>query len=282
MLRGEGQLPESENAKIKEGKVKVNGITMYYREAGEGFPLIGIMGLGGNTHWWPQNLINDLAAKYRFVTPDNRGAGRTECPAENWTIDTNADDIVALMDALGIDKAHLIGFSMGGSIAQSIALRYPERVEKLILACTLCGFTRGVVPPKKTLNTLGSFATGKLPPEEILTKTTELLFSPHTFKTNWEMVEDFKHRIYNEPISQEGLGKQMIAEMKFDTYDNLNRIKAPTLIVAGLDDILIPPENSDILHERIQDSKLMKFEQAAHGMMSEVPRFTKIVSDFFE
>jgi pimeloyl-ACP methyl ester carboxylesterase len=266
--------------KVKEAYVPINGIKMYYREAGEGFPLMGIMGLGANSDWWSPDIVRELSADYRFVMPDNRGAGRTECPEENWTIENNADDTIALMDTLGIDKAHLLGVSMGGSIAQAIAINYPDRVEKLVLNCTLCGFTNGVTPCDETMNMLGAFATGDLSLEETARKTTELLYSQHTFETKPELVEAFVQIYCLAPISQEGLMKQMTAGLRFDSLDRLKYIKAPTLILAGMDDILIPPENSDILYQNIPDARLMKFAPAAHGFLAEVPEFVAIVKDF--
>ena len=265
---------------MKEDYISINGINMYYKEEGQGFPLLGIMGLGANSDWWPPGLINELATKYRFVMPDNRGAGRTECPEENWSIETNASDTVALMDALGIEKAHVMGFSMGGSIAQAIAIHYPDRVGKLILSCTFCGFTSGVSPCDETMDMLGAFATGTLSPEETARKTAELLFSRHTFAAYPELVEGFVWLYNIAPISQDGLIKQMAAGLRFDSHDLLNHIKAPTLIMTGSEDILIPPDNSDILHQNIPGSRLMKFAPAGHAFMSEVPEFSAIVMDF--
>ena len=265
---------------IKENYVPINGIKMYYREAGEGFPLMALMGLGANSDWWSPEIIRELSSHYRLVMPDNRGAGRTECPEENWTIENNADDTIALMDTLGIEKAHLMGVSMGGSIAQAVAINYPDRIEKLVLNCTLCGFTNGVPPCDETMNMLGAFATGDLSIEETAHKTTELLYSQHTFETNPELLEGFVQIYSLAPISQEGLMKQMTAGLRFDSHDRLQRIKAPTLIMAGMDDILIPPENSDILYENIPDARLIKFAPAAHGFLAEVPEFTAIVKDF--
>lgn len=269
-----------ETAEVKEANTTINGLNMYYREAGEGFPLLGIMGLGANADWWGPGVIEDLAAEYRFVMPDNRGAGRTACPEENWTIEMNASDMVALMDTLGIDKAHVMGFSMGGSIAQAMAIDYPERVEKLVLCCTLCGFTSGVIPCDKTMNALGAFATGTLSPEETARKTAELLFSPYTLQANPGLVEGFIYLYNIAPISQQGLSKQMTAGLQFDCFSRLGEIEAPTLIMTGMDDILIPPANSDILYERIPGSRLMKFAPAGHGFLAEVPEFTAIVKRF--
>ncbi len=119
-------------------KVKVGDINMYYEVHGKGEPLVMIMGAGGNIEWMRQ-AIPVYSREYRLVLFDNRGAGRTDAPDIPYTIAMMADDLAGLLDAIGIDSAHIQGGSMGGMIAQEFVLRYPERVRSLILACTYCG-----------------------------------------------------------------------------------------------------------------------------------------------
>src|SRR2546425_3248297 len=116
-------------------KVRVNGIQIFYEEAGRGEPLILIMGFGADHLAWAFQ-VRALAARYRVVTFDNRGAGQSDAPEPPYTIHTMADDTAGLMDALGLESAHVVGASMGGMIAQELALAHPARVRSVHLACT--------------------------------------------------------------------------------------------------------------------------------------------------
>src|SRR5205809_7891619 len=116
-------------------KVTVNGIRMFYEETGGGEPLILIMGFGGDHLAWAFQ-VRALAEHYRVVTFDNRGAGQSDAPEPPYTIRTMADDTAGLIAALGIERAHVVGVSMGGMIAQELALAYPGRVRSLHLGCT--------------------------------------------------------------------------------------------------------------------------------------------------
>jgi pimeloyl-ACP methyl ester carboxylesterase len=118
-------------------KVKVNDIQIYYEVKGKGYPLVMIVGCGANLEAWDPRLIEGLSKHFKLVLFDNRGAGRTDLSKGEYTIRLFADDTAGLMDALGISRAHVLGISMGGMIAQELAINYPEKVSKLIL-CSTC------------------------------------------------------------------------------------------------------------------------------------------------
>jgi len=120
-------------------RAKVNDINIYYDVHGDGFPLVMVMGFLGNADCWDPRMLPVLADKFKVIVFDNRGAGRTDISAKEFSIKLFAEDTVGLMDVLKVPKAHVLGISMGGMIAQELALNYPERVEKLILASTFCG-----------------------------------------------------------------------------------------------------------------------------------------------
>lgn len=120
-------------------KAKVNDINIYYDVHGDGFPLVMVMGFLGNADCWDPRMLPVLSDKFKVIVFDNRGAGRTDISAKEFSIKLFAEDTVGLMDMLNISRAHVLGISMGGMIAQEVALNYPERVEKLILASTFCG-----------------------------------------------------------------------------------------------------------------------------------------------
>ena len=135
---------QEEQIMIKKGKVKVNDINMYYEIHGEGFPLVMIQGIGQSSLMWPPIFLDEVSKSFKIIIFDNRGAGRTDKPDIEYSIKMFADDTIGLMDALNIERAHVLGYSMGGIIAQELVLNYPKRVEKLVLCSTDCGGNKAV------------------------------------------------------------------------------------------------------------------------------------------
>ena len=133
-------------------KAKVNDINMYYDVQGDGFPLVMIMGFLGNADCWDPRMLPALSDKFKVITFDNRGAGRTDVSDKAFSIRLLAEDTVGLMDVLNVPKAHVLGTSMGGMIAQELALNYPGRVEKLILTATFCGGPHSILIDTADLN----------------------------------------------------------------------------------------------------------------------------------
>jgi len=115
-------------------KVKVDDIQIYYEVHGKGFPLIMIMGLGGNADWWDPRLIQALSKEFKLIMFDNRGAGRTDISERKYSVKMFAEDAAGIMDALGISEAHVLGISMGGMIAQELVLNHPKKVDSLFNA----------------------------------------------------------------------------------------------------------------------------------------------------
>ncbi len=144
---------------------KVGDINIYYESHGDGEALLLIMGYGQySAHW--ATLIPPLSQEYRVISFDNRGTGRSDKPDIPYTMKMMADDAKGLLDAIGIDSAHVFGISMGGMIAQELALNYPDKVISLILGCTLCGGTKAILPTPEALAFLLSPEMAKLPVEE--------------------------------------------------------------------------------------------------------------------
>jgi len=260
-------------------KVRVNDIQMYYEVNGEGFPLVMIMGLGGNLDWWEPRMIQGLSKNFKTTVFDNRGAGRTEASDKEYTIKLFADDTAGLMDALGVSRANVLGISMGGMIAQELVLNYPEKVEKLVLCSTNCGGERSVPPSEEILNSL--MQSGSAPSaEEAAKMVVPICFTNEFVAKNPGTIESFLQRILKVPISPEVFLRQIGAIMSFSTFDRLSEIKAPTLVLAGRRDILIPPENGSILAKAILGAKLVLLEKSAHALTEDVEEATNAVAEF--
>jgi pimeloyl-ACP methyl ester carboxylesterase len=260
-------------------KVKVNGIQIYYEVHGEGFPLIMIMGLGGNIDWWDPRMIQELSKKFKTVVFDNRGAGRTDVSDRRYTIRLFADDTAGLMDALGISRAHVLGISMGGMIGQELVLNYPKKVEKLVLCSTNCGGTKSVPPSENVMGMLMADRSA-VSQEEIARMTIPLLLTEDFIKKNPDFVELAIQQALKAPISNEAFMRQLNAIMEFGTYDRLTQISVPTLILHGKQDILVPSRNGSILAEAIPNAKLVYLEKSAHALAEEMREVINFLRDF--
>jgi pimeloyl-ACP methyl ester carboxylesterase len=135
-------------------KVRCYDIEICYEALGRGFRLVMIAGLSASMEYWEPKLVEETSKKYKTVIFDNRGAGRTDAPQIDYSIKMFADDTARLMDNLKIRKAHVLGHSMGGMIAQEFALTHPQRVEKLVLCSTNCGASRSVNPEPRVVKLL--------------------------------------------------------------------------------------------------------------------------------
>lgn len=236
--------------------VRANGIDIYYEIHGQGGPLVMVIGLSANVDWWEPAIIERLSRRYRLLLFDNRGAGRTEKPDMPYTISLMAQDTAALMALLGIERAHILGVSMGGMIAQEFALQYPDRVNKLILACTSCGGKESVSASPEEL---AFFMRREGSPEEIKRRLFRILFPEEFIASHAGELERFWERILKAPIPQEAFFRQLGAIQTFSSCGRLAQIQAPTLVMTGNRDVLIPPQNSEILARKIPDARLEIF-----------------------
>ncbi|UCH32616.1 MAG: alpha/beta fold hydrolase [Candidatus Bathyarchaeota archaeon] len=252
-------------------KVKVNDIRIYHELHGDGHPLLMIMGLSANLNWWDTRLIEALSSKFTLVMYDNRGAGRTNTSDKEHTIRLYADDAVGLMNALRIDKAHVLGFSMGGMIAQELTLNYPHKVGKLVLCSTHCGGANSVQPSQEILEMLTADIAG-LSAMEVAKMTLHLLLTTNFIEENPDIVDLIIERLIQHPISRASYMCQLNAVMRFDTFERLPKIKNPTLILQGQEDVLVPSTNGSILAKAIPDAKLIIYENSAHMLVEDMKK----------
>lgn len=261
--------------------IEAGDLKICYEIKGEGYPLVMIMGFSANMDWWDPEFIDALAAKYRVLLFDNRGAGRTVTPQEgHFTLDMFADDTALLMEKLGIGRAHVFGFSMGGIIAQALALRHPDKVSRMVLGGTFCGGRETVMPSAEAAKMLMDTSGGI---DGMCRRTLKLMFPDEFIAGNPGFAEGFIERCKSVPISADNARRQLSASMKTGTYTRLPEIKIPVLVVTGAADILISPRNSHILAERIPGAELIEYADSGHCFMSSArDKCLRDVINFFE
>lgn len=247
---------------------RVNDIQMYYEVHGQGEPLVLIMGLSMDCTMW-KRMLEVVTPRFRTLIFDNRGAGRSDKPEAAYSIAGFAADTVGLMDIVGFDSAHILGASMGGMIAQELVLRYPERVRSLTLACTNCGGAQAVPAAPDIMALL--MRRGEMTPEEMVRASVPILYSAKTRETHPERIEEDVQRRLQHPQPPHGYVNQLGAIMGFSTYDRLDQIKVPTLIIHGKEDVLVPPANATVLASRIPKAEVVLLDDAGHVFMTDQP-----------
>ena len=260
--------------------IKVADINIYYESHGDGEPLLLIQGYGQYSEHWAA-LIPRLSKEYRVIAFDNRGTGRSDKPKIPYTTKMLAADAKGLLDAIGIDSAHVFSVSMGGIIAQEFALNYPDKVISLILGCTLCGGKNQIVPTKEALEFLFSPEMARLPVAERARVTVPWLWNKEFIDKNPKAVEWYVETTSKYPTPAHGYACQAQAMMGHDTYERLPQIKAPTLVITGDADRVIPAGNSKIIASLIPNAELVMLENSGHGFVDDAAAAaTKEILDF--
>jgi pimeloyl-ACP methyl ester carboxylesterase len=250
---------------------------MYYEVRGKGYPLLLITGLGSNLDLLPPSLVEGLSKHFKLVLFDNRGTGRTDISDKEYTMKLLADDTMGLMNALGISEAHVLGMSMGGMIAQELAIDYPEKVSKLILYSTHCGGSKSVESLQKVPET--PIDPSRMSPEEHR-KALTTVATEDFIKENHDWVKLMAQKRLIHPTLKEAYVRQLNAIRKFDTFERLHQIKTPTLILHGRKDVVVHPENATVLAEAIPNAKLVYFEKSAHGLLEEMEQVIEVIKEF--
>lgn len=248
-------------------RLDVNGIGLHYEERGGGPPLLMIMGYGTSAALWGDAYLDRLARSFRVIAPDNRGTGGSEKRDEPVEIGTLADDAAALLAALGIESAHVYGVSMGGMIAQELALAYPTLVDRLVLYGTFARPRSAVMDP--WLNFVAQ-ATERLDATAATLAWLPWLYTP-AFLARPEQVEAALAWQEPYPAPAHGIAAQTEAVRHHDTLERLCRIAARTLVLVGADDIVTPVYYSQELAERIPGARLQVLERGGHSAIWEDP-----------
>lgn len=246
-------------------KANVNGIELYYEEAGSGPPVLLISGLTAD-HFMFGFQVPALAPHFRCIVFDNRGVGQSSQPEGPYTFRQMAEDAVALLDHLGVGQAHVVGASMGGAIAQEIAINHPQRV---LSAAILCSWPKSTERTRRFLRVWAE-AGERLEPSDYLEWVFSLVFTDRLYEAPGAL-DMFKQQALANPFPQTpaGLRGQTAACAGHDTLDRLDRIQAPTFVWSGARDILLPPEHSRVLAERIKGAEYYEMPDVGHGFFWE-------------
>jgi 3-oxoadipate enol-lactonase len=242
--------------------VENQGARIYWDEQGQGAPILLIMGLGYSSLLW-HRIRPALAQNFRTIAFDNRGVGSSAVPPGPYPIATMASDAAAVLDAAGVERAHVFGVSMGGMIAQEFALQYPARTRSLILGCTSPGGPSAVRANSRVADVL--FARG-MTWAEAREAAIPFIYDAATPKEKIE--EDVRLRQQCLP-TPEGYMAQLQGILAWESYSRLDRINAPTLIIHGKSDALIPPGNAQFIAERIRGAKLILLDHASHLFLTD-------------
>ncbi len=257
----------------------VNGkVRIYYETRGKGVPLLMLMGWLANRAWWPESLLASLESHVQMILVDNRGAGDSTDAAGIYSMADLAHDAIAVLDDLGLEQAHVLGVSMGGMVAQEIALHHAERVKHLILLST----SASPVSLRYFTRDQQQFWLRNLLKRDRSWKQLQLdlMFSREGGGEMSSELENFVNRIYSVPNPKVTHIKQYLAIMRFNTLRRLQQLECPTLIATGTNDLILSHHHSRDLHRRIPNARLYEIPGGSHAMLGESEELARTFIEF--
>jgi len=258
---------------------EINGIQVYYEVHGNGPNMALIEGLGYDCWMWYRQMPA-FADHFRVLIYDNRGVGRSDAPPGPYSHEENASDLAALLDHLGWDRTHVLGVSMGGFIAQQFALNQPERLDRLVLAATAFGGPN--MAPMSPAAVAAMTPDPSLPTEERIRRAMPIAFSaPSWTETHREEFDYIVRRRLEYPQQPHAAMAQLMAGVTFNVEARLGEIIAPTLVLAGSEDHVVPPRNAELLASALPNARLGILAGCGHVLNIECPeRFNRAVVRF--
>jgi 3-oxoadipate enol-lactonase len=259
--------------------VASDGARLHYEVTGRpgGQPVLLVQGLGADKHGWDLQRLA-LSPFYRVIAFDNRGAGRSDKPFGAYTLQQMADDAIAVLDAAGVESAHVVGASMGGAISQIVAVEHPHRLRSLTLACTAC---RNPEWRHQLLQEWADIAASD-GMRAMANQAVHWLVGPRSLRRLWPVLG------WLAPIAANGPAHGFVAQVRAilaapeeEHTDRLADVTVPTLVIVGNQDVLTPRGDSEELAERIPTAELVVVAGAAHGLMVEhAVTFNRVLGDF--
>ena len=263
--------------------VQVRDLTVNYEMGGSGPRLLFLSGTGGDLRRRPSVFERPIGQHFEILTLDQRGLGQTLGPDREYTMADYAEDAIGLLDAVGWDRCHVMGVSFGGMVAQELAIRYPERLDRIVLACTSSG---GAGNPSYPLHlhlsdSLPERAARQVRLSDLRRDDAWRAAHPDELRAAVEQTLAGAQVGADEPGRFEGYRRQLLARKGLDTYDRLPSIEAPVFICGGRYDGIAPIANQLKLHEQIRGSRLELFE-GGHAFLNEDPRAYERVIAFLQ
>ena len=249
--------------------IQIAGTDLYYERRGTGEPLLLIQGLGGNSLHWGEGFLGGLEDGFELILYDHRGAGRSGPLTGEHTIADLATDALALLDALEVESAHVVGISMGGMVAQEVVLQAPERVRTLTLGCTFPG---GPEARMTDMEVVGMLAEAVLSgDEERATRAGYEVMIAADYASRPGAYELYVEVASQHPAPLPVLMAQLGAIMSHDTSERLGDVRVPTLVLHGTEDRLMEPLNGELIARLIPGARLELLEGSGHMFFWEQP-----------
>ena len=258
-------------------KIQANGVDFYYELYGKGEPLVLISGYDGNHTQWA-DFIEPITKKYKLLIFDNQGVGQTSDEGNPLTIEDMADNTVALCKKLGLGKFSVAGHSMGGSIAQMIAVRHPKVINKLILSCSSAKWNDVTIYAFETIF--------KLIENNVSAELLYEIFTPwcygRDFLNNYEKMEFRKKTILENPYpsSVTNMRRQFLALKQFDSRSQIKKITAPTLVISAFEDLVALPKDTKILIDNIPNAITKEFNSGHMATLERTDKWIDCVMNF--
>jgi pimeloyl-ACP methyl ester carboxylesterase len=243
-------------------------VKLSYERSGSGPPLLLIMGMSGTFSHWSESFLDGLRSSFEVIVYDHRGIGESTTTADPLTIPLLAQDAAGLLAALDVDSAHVLGISMGGMVAQELALAHPERIRTLALGCTYCG---GEGSSLAGPDVLGRLAEGMSSGDRVLAIRTAWVLNVSPAFADEPAFETFLGIGMRRAVPVPTIMAQMQAIAAHDTSVRLHELAMPTLIVHGTLDQMIPVQNADVIHSHIPGSRLEILDGIGHLFFWELP-----------
>jgi pimeloyl-ACP methyl ester carboxylesterase len=252
-------------------------VELHWESDGSGVPILLIAGLAlGAASWW--RTVPVLATHFRVLTYDHRGVGLSESKTQTHSTTEMARDAVAVLDAAGVESAHVYGFSLGGMVAQQLALRAPGRVRSLVIGATHPGGRRATIPSPEVL----SFFSRRpnLPQEEAAWASVPFNYGARCRREHVDRIAQDIARRLSSPFAAAAYRAQLMAGLTHDCGSRLREIAVPTLVVHGREDRMIPVQNAEALADGIHGARLRILDEAGHLYTTDEPEIDAEIGAF--